>query len=163
MPGHYRRAHPDVVLPEAVARFGLQRSPRPRLPGRKTQRALPQPVQRAQPRLLLAGRTSGGVSDGDYVAASARRAAQIAADGGYVGPEAAGVVPIAAPVPAAAQPQAETALSFVEKNWPTIFIAAFAVALLGAMAFQRPDAASDGSGNENSRLVSFYQPKGDGQ
>jgi len=51
MPGHYRRAHPDVLLPEAIARFGLQRSTRPRLPGHGTQRALPQPGYRARPRI----------------------------------------------------------------------------------------------------------------
>ena len=64
MPGHYRRAHPDVLLPEAIARFGLKRISRPTLPGRETQRALPQPGYRVQPRIQrsLAG------SEGRYVA-----------------------------------------------------------------------------------------------
>lgn len=74
MPGHYRRAHPDVLLPEAIARFGLQRSARPRLSGAagadqralpySGQRALPRPGQRVQPRIQ-----SGLGSDGRYVAA----------------------------------------------------------------------------------------------
>lgn len=51
MPGHYRRAHPDVLLPEAIARFGLKHSPRPRLRGREAQRALPEPGYRARPRI----------------------------------------------------------------------------------------------------------------
>lgn len=41
MPGHYRRTHPDVVLPLAIAQFGLKGGQR-LLPGRKVRRALPQ-------------------------------------------------------------------------------------------------------------------------
>ena len=143
MPGHYRRAHPDVVLPPAIARFGLQRSPRPRLTGRKTLRALPSPGYSAQPRIQ---RVRGLSSEGRYVASL---------PGAVEGPFVSILDNDApAPVQSAASDIAPVETKTNSFNWiPWVLLA-----VVGFFFALAPDS---GSGERaDSGLISSYQPEG---
>jgi len=156
MPGHYRRAHPDVLLPEAIARFGLKHSPRPRLRGQQTQRALPQPGQRVQsrisqrvlPRPSYRALPRSSQPDGRYVASlpvDEGRFRSILDD---------------EPLPVK-----QVVASEVEKKSP--FSGWFPWVLAGVVLFLILGGSVEiGSSDEaqgNSRLVSSYQPEGAGQ
>lgn len=147
MPGHYRRAHPDVVLPPVIARFGLQCSPRPRprprLTGQKTQRALPAPGYRVQPRIQ---RVRGLSSEGRYVASLPG-----AVEGLFVS-----ILDndVPAPVQSAASDIAPVETKTDSFNWiPWVLLA-----VVGFFFALAPDS---GSGEHaDSDLISSYTPEG---
>lgn len=148
MPGHYRRAHPDVVLPPAIAGFGLKSSARPRLTGRKTQRALPSPGYRAQPRIQ---RVRGLSSDGRYVASLPG-----AVEGPFVS-----ILDAAQDAPAPVESTASDIAPVEEKAKSINWIPWVLLAVVGFLFALAPDS---GSGEHaDSSLVSSYQPEGDGQ
>jgi len=139
MPGHYRRAHPDVLLPEAIARFGLKHSPRLRLRGRETQRALPQPGHSARPRIQR-----GLSSEARYVAS-------------LPGAVDAPFVSILDDSPAPVQPVSDVA-PVAEKalfpGWVKWLVLAVGVVLFCVL---QPSARSEAS---DTHLISGYQPEG---
>lgn len=147
MPGHYRRAHPDVLLPEAIARFGLKHSPRPRLPGRETQRALPEPGYRARPRIQRG-----------FVGSEARYVASLpgAVEGRFVS-----ILDDSAPS-AAVKVAPSASVALVEKKaafggWVPWVMLAVGVAIFFAL---QPSVKSEA---RDTQLVSGYQPEGAGQ
>jgi len=143
MPGHYRRAHPDVLLPEAIARFGLKHSPRLRLRGRETQRALPEPGYRARPRIQ-----SGLSSEARYVASLPG-----AVDAPFVSILEDSIAPLQAASSVA--PVEERAADF--RNWIPWLLLAAGVVLFCVL---QPSTRSEAS---DTRLISGYQPEGAGQ
>lgn len=142
MPGHYRRAHPDVVLPEAIARFGLQRSPRPRLTGRKTQRALPAPGYRVQPRIRR-----GLSCEGRYIASL---------PGAVEGRPFVSILDNDAPAPV--QSAASDIAPVEEKTNSFNWIPWVLLAVVGFWFVLAPD--SDSGERADSDLISSYQPEG---
>jgi len=139
MPGHYRRAHPDVLLPEAIARFGLKHSPRPRLRGRETQRALPEPGYRARPRIQR-----GLTSEARYVASLPG-----AVDAPFVS-----ILDSPAPVVQSVSGSAPVEKKAAFRDWIPWLMLAAGVVLFCVL---QPSAKSEVS---DTRLISGYQPEG---
>jgi len=173
MPGHYRRAHPDVVLPDAIARFGLQHSPR-RLRGRETQRALPQPGHRDQPRPAQRALPRPGQRDLPQPGYRARPRIQR----GLVGSEARYVASLPGaserhfrsildddPVPVKPSVAAPVEKKVAFGGWlPWVLVAGVALFLiLGGLDEIGSSEGARSNVQGNKRLVSNYQPEGAGQ